>query len=1032
MALLLLCGGNRFALSRSALIRKALIRRPFRLSPLFFTVLVVFAGNLNGQLNRFEGKQIVAIEYSPPLGLDQADENRFQPLKTGETLREEDVARAIDLLFSTGEFADIAVDAEPRGAGVAIRFITRPQWFVGGVNIEGETKDPPNGGQLHSNARFTLGAPFVEDDVTGAVDNIGRLLKSNGLYEAQVTPRIDREDNGEQVFITFNIEAGKRAKYEQPVITNQGGTPTSALLPNDTILRVTGWRLPVIHWWRRVTDSRTRKGVLGLENKYQKQDRLTVKVQLEQLDYDAATRRVKPRLTVDPGPKLKVTAVEAKVSNRVLKRYVPVFDERTVDTDLLVEGKRNLEDYFQSKGYYDVDIDFRVRRPENDLETIEYVISKGERHKVVSVVIAGNKYFDTQTIRERMFIEPTSFTIPHGRYSEAFRRKDEANITELYKSNGFRDVEVATAVADDYKGKHGDVAVTLTITEGPQWRVDKVEITGFVQLKQADIARDLASAPGQPFAEVNLATDRDAILTRYFERGFPSATFKASWQPAEAPDRVNVRYEINEGSRQFVRRVITSGNRVTRESLIQKNITLKPGDPLSPVEETEIQKRFYDLGVFARVDTAVQNPDGATDYKYVLYNFEEANRYTLNMGVGAQITRLGAPSSTSLGSPSGTTGFSPGFSLDISRLNFLGVGNTVSLRSVYSEIEKRVALTYLEPRFMNNAGRNISYTVLYDSSFDVRTFASKRAEASVQVSQKFSKSLTGLFRIAYRRVSVSDVIIPVLLIPQLVQPVRIGIVSANLVQDRRNNAVNPSRGMYNTLDLGLADKIFGSERNFARALVRNATYYRLSKNLIFARQTQFGVIAPFDAPQGLSAEASVPLPERFFSGGADSLRAFPFNQAGPRDTGAAVTPGGPTSEATGFPLGGNAVFFNNLELRFPLLGENIQGVIFHDMGNVFSSLSSVSFRYSQGNLQDFNYTVHDVGLGVRYRTPVGPMRLDLAYGLHPPAVVGCGGTPVQLLQCNPNANPATQPSYCIPSHQSINHIQFFFSIGQTF
>ena len=334
-----------------------------------------------------------------------------------------------------------------------------------------ETVIPPNRGELHSNTQFTLGAPFHEEDVTNAVNSLTRLLKANGLYEASVVPQIDRENEAQQVFVTFRIREGKRAKYEQPVI--QGNT----LLSNNTILRVTGWRIPIVHLWRQVTGART-DPVTRTSGKYQKQGRLTAKVELSQLDYDPAKRRVRPHLNVSPGPRVKVSALEAKVSQRVLKRYVPVFQERTVDEDLLIEGKRNLQDYFQGQGAADVDVDFRVQPPENDLETIEYVISKGERHKVARVNVTGNKYFDTGTIRERMFIAPAAFNLRHGRYSEAFRRKDEENIAELYKANGFRDVMVSTTVDDDYKGKKGNVSVTVNINEGPQWLVDKLSITG--------------------------------------------------------------------------------------------------------------------------------------------------------------------------------------------------------------------------------------------------------------------------------------------------------------------------------------------------------------------------------------------------------------------------------------------------------------------------------------------------------------------------------------------------------------------------
>lgn len=978
------------------------------------------------QVSQFEGRRIVDIQFAPPAPLDPGDLAKAQPLKKGEPLRAQDVARAIDGLFATGRFDDIVAEAEPLGDGVIVRFLTKNVWFVGGVSVEGKIIADPNRGQVTSAAQFSLGNPFHEEDVTHAAQSIQHLLESNGLYEAKLTPTIERDNEAQQVFITFQVKGGKRAKYELPVI--QGDSK----LPDSTIVRATGWRLPIIHWWRQVTDSRTHKGIQGVLGKYQSQDRLTARVDLQKLDYDHTNRRVHPTLSVDAGPKVKVKAVEAKVSKRVLKRYVPVFQQRAVDNDLLVEGKRNLQDYFQSQGYYDVDVDFRIQPPQQDLETIEYAISRGQRYKLVVVSISGNKYFDTESIRERMFMQPSGvLRLRHGRYSEAFRRKDEENISNLYHANGFRDVQVNSLVERDFHGKTGDVAITVRIEEGPQWFVDKLTIEGLSQLQPEEFAGQLASGAGQPFSDVNLAADRESVLTYYFSHGFPSAAFSATWKEGGTPHHVSVVYKVTEGGRQYVREVVTSGLRTTRQSLVDRNITLKPGEPLSPLRETEIQKRFYDLGIFSRVDTAIENPDGETDRKYVLYHFDEANRYTVSVGVGAQVARFGTPSTSSLSSPGGTTGFSPAFSLTASRLNFLGLGHTITARGLYSSIEKRASLSYFEPRLRGAEGRNVTYTVLFDNTLDVRTFAAKREEASVQLSQKFSKTLTGLFQFAYRRVSVNSVVIPVLLVPQFLQPVRIGMLSANFVYDRRDNPADPHKGIYNTADIGVTGKFFGSQRSFGRALVRNATYYSLTKNLILARQTQFGIIRPFSAPAGVPEQESVPLPERFFAGGADSLRAFPYNQAGPRDTGASLVPGGPTSQPTGFPLGGNALFINNIELRFPFIGENIQGVLFHDMGNVYSSLSNISFRFHQNNPQDFDYMVQAVGFGVRYRTPIGPIRGDLAYSLNPPSFVGFKGTPAQLLQCNPTATTGL-PSYCQPVPQGISHFQFFFSIGQTF
>jgi len=977
------------------------------------------------QTSAFEGKPIVDVQFPNGQPLDPADLKRVLPLQKGQPLHSSDVARAIDGLFATGLFDDIVVEAEPSDQGVIIRFVTQNARFLGGTVIEGKVMESPNRAQVDSAAQLSLGSLFHDDDVTQAVDRIHRLLQSNGFYEATVTPSVESGTDAQQVFLTFNIHEGQRAKYEMPSFS--GVTK----LPDATVLRATGWRFPVIHWWRHVTSSRTRGGVQGVLKKYADQDRLKARVELKKLDYDPERRRVHPELSIDAGPKVKVTAAGAKVSRRVLKRYIPVFQEGAVDDDLLETGRRNLQEYFQSQGYYDVAVDFKVQPVQNDQETVEYAISRGIRYKLVRVTIAGNDYFDQDSIRERMFLQPAGFLIlRHGRYSEAFRRRDEASIVNLYASNGFRDATVTSELNRNERGHPPSIGVTMHIDAGRQWRVNDLAIHGNTQFTTKDLP-SLASSAGQPFAEVNIANDRETLLTFYYTLGFPQATFHASWRILE-PGRVSVVYDITEGARQYVRDVLTSGLKTTRRRLVDRAINLKPGDPLSPTAQTNIQKSLYDLGVFANIDTAIENPDGDTDHKNVLYHFEEANRYTFSLGFGAQLAQFGTPNSTSLAAPGGTTGVSPEGSLTVSRLNFLGLGHTVSLQGVYSSIEKRASLTYLQPRFLDVEGQNLTYTLLYDNTLDVRTFAARREEASVQLSKKFSKSFTGVFQASFRRDSVSDIVIPVLLVSQFLQSVRIGMLSANFVQDRRDNPANPHHGMYNTASFGLSGRFFGSERSFGRALLRNATYYPLGKNWVLARQTQFGVIVPFSPPAGIDAQESVPLPERFYAGGADSLRAFPFNQAGPRDIGARLVPGGPSSEPTGFPLGGNALFINNIELRFPFLGPNIQGVLFHDMGNVYQSWSDISFRFHQNNPQDFNYMVQAVGFGVRYRTPVGPVRADFAYSINPPSYVGFSGTPSQILNCNPNVPTSRLPGYCASTPQDVSHFQFFFSIGQTF
>ncbi len=988
-------------------------------------LFICFAGApARAQTNSFEGQTIVEVQYSPSQPLDPADLAQLQPLKKGEPLHAADVARAIDGLFSSGRFQDIAVEAEPAEGGVIVRFVTTLTTFVGHVAVSGKVPAPPNRAQIINATPFNTGQAFRQEDVKTAENSISDLFKANGLYEAQVDSSVDPGPEAQLVVVTFKVKPGKRAHYEMPVINGD------AKLPLKTIIKATGWRVIIIHRWRQVTDKLTRSGVMGVQNRYQKKNRLMAKVELEKLDYDAEHRRVQPVLNLDPGPKVELKAIEAKVSRRTLKKYVPVYDERAVDNDLLVEGVRNLKDYFQSQGYYDVDIDFRRQPLKDDTLEIDYVIARGQRYKLVKVDISGNKYFRSEEFRERMFMQPASFRMRHGRYSEAFRTKDAQNIESLYQSNGFRDVKVTATVERNYKGNAGDIAVAVNIDEGPQYFVDNLTIDGITALKESNIRNGLASEAGQPWADLNIAADRSYILTAYYSAGFPKATFAFTTEPAAEPHHVNLTYTVTEGERHYVRDVIVTGLRITRPSVVDRILDLKPGQPLSTTQVTEIQKRFYDLGIFASVDATVENPGTSEMHKYVLYDFQEANRYRVDVGVGAQIATFG-PTNNNLRSPGGATGFSPEFSMDVTRLNFLGRGHEVSLRGDYSSIDTDVALSYFAPRFRNVNGQNLTVSLLYQDSRDVRTFSSVRKEASVQMSQKFSKSLNGFLRFSYSIDSVGNVVIPALLVPQLLQSQRVGMLAGNLVQDRRDNPADPHHGMYNTVDAGLASNWFGSQRSFARLLVRNATYYSINRNWVLARQTQFGIIEPYNVSSGLLAADSIPLPERFYGGGANTDRGFGFDQAGPRDIGISAN-GGVASQPTGFPLGGNALFFNTVELRFPFIGENIQGVLFEDMGNIFRDLGDISFRASQPSLQDFSYMVHAVGFGVRYKTPVGPIRLDLAYSINPPTFYGFNGTVQQLLACNPNLPPSQLPAVCTPVKQTLSHFQFFFSIGQTF
>ncbi len=970
-------------------------------------VSVALSVPVHADTQQYVGKRIAEIQFSPPeQPVAPADLLQAMALKRGAPLDIVDVRKSIENLFATGRYEDIQVEAELRGDGVVIRFLTKNSWFVGRVLVTGNVPQPPNRGQIVSATRLTLGQPFHEDNLGQAAQGARALLVADGYYENRLQSRIEYDPRTQQAHVHFLVESGPRAKYRQPVLLGE------LQMAVEKIVAATKWKRRWVGGWRPVDQNRTRQGSDNVRKKYEKQQRLLATVQLQSMDYDSATHRVTPTLNIVPGPIVDIKPIGAKVSNKTMQQNVPVYEEHAVDRDLLVEGQRNLRDAFQAEGYFESDVEFKQQRLQNGREEIDYLINLGRRHRFVSLEIRGNHYFRIETIRERMLLLPRSWQMRHGRYSEALRRRDEEAITDLYTENGFRDVQVTSKVLDDYQGRVGDIAVYVMIQEGAQWFVSKLDIAGIDQLDSGRILTTLSSVEGQPFSEFSVAEDRDAILAYYFTNGFPNASFEWSSAPGSEPNHVHLRFVITEGQRQFVREVVVEGLEHTRTALVDRNLLLAEGDPLSPIRMAETQRRLYDLGIFSQVDMAIQDPDGQAPHKYVIYDIDEANRWRLDGGLGAEIARIGT-SETSLDSPAGAAGFSPRVSFDLTRLNFLGLGHSITLQTRASTIEQRAILSYLAPRVRNHDNLDLTFSIVYDNTHGINTFAARREEGSVQLAQKLSKPSTLLYRFAYRRVSTSDLKIAPDLVPLLSQPVRVGIFSVNYIQDRRDDPVDAHKGVYNTIDVGLASRVFGSQVNFVRGLARNATYHRIGRKLVLARELTFGDIIPYSyGSQYTDASEAVPFPERFFGGGGTSLRSFAENQAGPRDF------------KTGFPIGGNALLFNSTELRFPLFGDNVGGVLFHDAGNIYSSLDKISFRVHQENLQDFDYMVHAVGFGVRYRTPIGPIRVDLAYSLNPPSFFGCSGSINDLVNCG--NNPALRTTH------NTGHLQFFFSIGQAF
>lgn len=947
---------------------------------------------------QYEGSPIVSVAWEPadqPLTPVQLASKL--PFHAGSVFHERQLREAIQSLFSTGRFSDVAVDAESVRGGVALKFITKRAYFVGHVAVYG-VKSPPSNGEVASALKLRLGFPFENRDEDAAVASLNDVLKRNGFYRPEIAVEVHFEPDTETANLVFDVKTGDRAHFARPAIK---GVPQSEI---SHVIETTRWkRLYGLLGWEPVTQQRVREGLENIEKYYQKRNRFESNVTLTALKYRPQTNRVQPIVEVHPGPRIAVRTTGFRIGTTTLEQLVPVFQEHSIAPDLLAEGRQNIEQYLEAKGYLEAKAGYSVVDGDEARRIVTYRITRGPKHRFVHLAIAGNHYFTPQTIWQRLSIQPAEFPrYPYGKFSAAYLRHDTEAIASLFRANGFRDVKVTARVRDDYGGVKNHIGVLIRIRQGTQWLVSKLAIQGARPGDLPVLREIVASDPGQPFSDESVAEDRDRLLNFYYNRGYLNATFAYYVSSAGEPARVNLRYALDVGTQKTVRSVLVSGLGTTKPSVVYHRIELKQGQPLSLAEQTDSQRRLYDLGVFARVNTAIQNPDGNESEKNVLYDIDEAHHYALDFGVGAQIARIGG-SVTSLDNPAGTTGFAPRISVGLSRLNFLGLAQTIGVQTSLSTIEQRAAVTYFIPQFVYNDNLNLTGTVLVENSNDIRTFTAHRREASVQLGQTISRALTLQYRLVFRRVTLGNLKINNLLVPLLAQPETVGMGEFSVIDDKRDNPADAHSGSYTTLDLSYAPGGLGSQTQFGRLLARNSSYYPIGRDFVLARSTQFGVIAR------TGGRSSIPLAERIYSGGSSSIRAFPDFQAGPRDL------------TTGFPVGGDALFINNIEFRFPLYGDNLQGVLFQDAGNVYSSIADFSFRFRQRNLQDFNYMVQDLGFGIRYRTPVGPIRADFSFSPDAPRFFGLKGSLQDYLN-----------GTAVATVQKINAFQFHISLGQAF
>jgi outer membrane protein insertion porin family len=906
----------------------------------------------------------------------------------GQPLSMRQVRETIAHLVNLNLFDDVQVLSEPSGrGGVRLTYQLMPAHPVDRVEFRGML------GLSEGDLRRAVEDRFGEIPRAAQVENVAALLRAlyrdRGYPTATVSGEVVQTHDPDRATLVMNVQAGAR-----PVITDLQLTQLDAdeqgLLDDRPAIRTS------VPYDKAAVDRELQRWTDRMRGRNYYEARASHGVLFPP---DGAVLSV----SVTRGPRVTVAFTGDSLTEDERERLVPIRAEASADEDLLEDSARAIEVYLRGRGYRQARATY-TRTPGPRDVVITFDVRRGPHFVFGTVDVTGATSMTPAEVREFLLVKDgeafTENALGAGvaRLRNAYLARGHALVTvEPVESVG------APAGSGGGGGGGGDphVNVTVRVTEGPRTLVRAVAFQGTTAVPEAAIRGLVLLAPGRPFSESELAADRDRIDLEYRNRGYDRVAVRSEVARAENDTQADVRFVIEEGPQVLVDRVIIVGNTRTKPETIERELLIKPGQPLGYSDLIESRVRLGALGLFRRV-TIEELPHATEPRRDIFVRVEEAKPTVIGIGPGIE------GSFTVRRDESGEAveqfEFAPRGFFQIGRNNLWGKNRSVNLftrvslrsRDVvvsstgveleqdldrYGFNEYRVVGTFREPRAFGSRSDVLVTGILEQAMRSSFNFLRReaRAESGLRLSRLYS--ITGRYSLQLTEIFDEQITDPAQrpLIDRLFPEVRLSTFAGSFLRDSRDDVLDSAKGTLLVVDSDIAARAIGSEVGYVKTYVQGRTFYQLpiERRTVVALAGRLGAAHGFprSVPRVDEAGAPVrgddgapivdivqdlPASERFFAGGDTTVRGFALDRLGDDST----------ISDTGFPKGGNGVVVANAELRVAVT-RRIQGVGFLDAGNVVAKASDIDL---------FNLRTA-AGFGIRIATPVGPIRLDLGFKL---------------------------------------------------
>ena len=626
------------------------------------------------------------------------------------------------------------------------------------------------------------------------------------------------------------------------------------------------------------------------------------------------------------------------VGSDKLKERIDAKTHTFLDPQKIQDHVQQIKKYYEEEAYYHARVASSVRALADDQAAVVFQIDEGERARVRSIRFSGNHAFDEKTLRKQIKTAPhfwlTSWWTQSDRYQDDVIAADVDRLREFYLNHGHLQVEVErpqVTVSPDQKA----FDLVFVISEGEAFRIGKIALADHTHFDTSALMGLLQGKEGEIANRGRVREDGMRLIEFYGEHGYLFADAAPEWTPGVSEGTVNLTYRIKEGEEIHVREVHIAGNEKTRDWVIRRELRFNEQERLDTRLLRRSYQRLQNLNFFEEIDLVPQPVTPG----WVDVDIRVKEKLTGVFSIGGNYSseeKFGAVTDVTLG-------------------NLFGRGQLLRVKAELGKRRTTYSLSLKEPYLF---GSEVSGTAeVFNHLRDLTgSYEEKRKGGGVTLGRAFGEYESASLSYTLEHLEIFDVQAdaPQIIRDQAGESVT-SALGVSLVRDTRDFIFDPKEGGRSSLVLEYAGTVLGGDNDYMKAVADTGRFFPLWRDHVFSLHGRVGYASGI-------GKKDLPVGERFFVGGINTLRGFKFGKAGPTDA------------KTGESIGGNKELLFNAEYLVPLVpAARIKAVLFYDYGQGFGDADRITFSHLR----------QTAGVGIRWISPIGPLRWEWGRNLRP-------------------------------------------------